>query len=240
LRRLPVLSGLVLTALLAITPAADARHAAQCKRTMTGATVKGDLIVPAGAACRLVRVTVRGDINVRAGGFLQARHTTVRGDARGRRAQTLFFDRRSTLKGNLVAERTGQVFVFASTVGGRIDVRHAAGKVNICGNSIQGDIHIAQRSGPDILVGDPLAVDCPGNLVKQGDILLEDNATDVELVVRGNRLRRGDLELRRNGGPSAKTVQDNTGKGQLVCLGNAAPFASFGNIGWARLLGQCA
>src|SRR6266498_185160 len=83
--RLPALTALVLTALLAIAPAAEARRPAQCKRPVTGATVKRDLIVPAGAVCLLRRVTVRGDVTVRAGGFLQATHTTVRGDARGRR-----------------------------------------------------------------------------------------------------------------------------------------------------------
>jgi hypothetical protein len=239
-RRLPVLSGLVLTVLMAIAPGAEARRAVQCNRTVKSVTVKSDLIVPAGGACRLVRVTVRGDIQVRAGGFLQATHTTVRGSAEGRRAQTLFFDGRSRVTGNVVGDRTGQVFVFASTVEGRIDVRQAAGKVNICGNTVRGDIHIAKRSGPDILVGDPLAIDCPGNRVTRGDILLEDNATDVELVVRGNTLKRGDLQLRRNGGPSAKAVQDNTGTGRLVCLGNAAPFTVSGNSGWASSLGQCA
>jgi hypothetical protein len=239
-RRLPALTGLVLTALLAIVPAADARSPARCKRSVTGTTLQRDLIVPAGGVCVLTRVTVRGDVTVRAGGFLQATRTTVRGDARGRRAQTLFFDGGSKVYGNVVGDRTDQVFLFGSSVEGRIDVRRASGKVNVCGNSVRGDIRISKRSGPDILVGDPLAVGCPGNVVKRGDILLEDNSTDVELVVRGNTLKRGDLELRRNGGPSAKFVQDNKGKGRLVCSGNAAPFATSGNTGWAQLLGQCA
>ena len=70
--------------------------------------------------------------------------------------------------------------------------------------------------------------------------MLEDNSTDVELVVRGNTVRRGDLVLRRNGGPSAKTVQGNTGRARLLCSGNAAPFAAVANTGWATALGQCA
>lgn len=240
MRRVPALCGLVLAALLVIAPSADARGAARCSKRMTGTTVKGNLIVPAGGACRLSRVTVRGDVKVRAGGYLQATHTTVRGDAVGRRAQTLFFDGGSKVKGDVIGDSTAQVFVFASKVGGSIDVRHASGKVNVCGTTVRGDIHVARRSGPDILVGDPLAIDCPGNLLTKGDILLEDNATDVELVVRGNTLRQGDLMLKRNGGPSDKTVQGNTGKGKLLCLGNAAPFAAFENNGWASLLGQCA
>lgn len=240
MRRVPALSGLILIALLAIAPAADARRDLRCNRTLSGRIVKGDLVVPAGGVCRLKRVTVRGDVAVRAGGFLQATRTTVRGNTGARRALTLFFDGGSRVDGDVVGDSTGQVFVFASTVGGRIDVRHASGKVNICGNTVMGDIHISRRSGPDILVGDPLAIDCPGNVVRRGDIVLEDNSTDVELVVGGNILRRGDLVLRRNGGPSAKTVQENTGRARLFCMGNAAPFSASENTGWASAIGQCA
>jgi len=239
-RRMPALSGLFLIALLAIAPAADARRDLRCNRVLSGRTVKGDLVVPAGGVCRLKRVIVRGDVAVRAGGYLQATRTTVRGDVGARRALTLFLDGGSRVDGDVVGDSTGQVFVFASTVGGRIDVRHASGKVNVCGNTVQGDIHISRRSGPDILVGDPLAIDCPGNVIRRGDLVLEDNSTDVELVVRGNTVRRGDLVLRRNGGPSAKTVQGNTGRARLLCSGNAAPFAAVANTGWATALGQCA
>jgi hypothetical protein len=240
MRRLPALSGLILIALLALAPAADARRDVRCNRTMSERTVKGDLVVPAGGVCRLKRVTVRGDVEVRRGGFLQATRTTVRGNASARKALTLFFDGGSKVGGDVLGNRTAQIFVFASTVGGRIDVRNASGKVNVCGNTVAGDIHISRRSGPDILVGDPLAVDCPGNVVRRGDIVLEDNSTDVELVVRGNTVKRGDLVLRRNGGPSAKIVESNTGKARLLCTGNAAPFAATGNTGWASALGQCA
>jgi hypothetical protein len=238
-RKVPAVSGLILIALLAIAPAAEARRDLRCNRTLAGRTVRSDLVVPAGGACRLKRVTVRGGVTVRAGGYLQATHTTVRGDVKARRALTLFFDGGSNLAGDVVGDSTGQVFIFASTVGGRLDVRHASGKVNVCGSTVGGDIHISRRSGPDILVGDPLAVDCPGNVVRRGDIVIEDNSTDVELVVQGNTLKRGDLVLTRNGGPSAKTVVGNTGTARLLCEGNAAPFGASGNIGWATALGQC-
>jgi hypothetical protein len=239
-RRLLTLSCLSLAGLMTIASAAEARGAVRCNKTVTGRTVKGDLAVPARGACRLIDVTVRGDVKVRVGGFFQATHTTIRGSARGRRAQTLFLDGGSRVNGNVVGDRTGQVFVFASTVGGRIDVSRSAGKVNVCGNTVRGDIEIVDRSGPDILVGDPLAIDCPGNVVKRGNIEVVDSVTDIELVVRGNTLNRGDLILKRNGGPSTKFVQDNKGGGDLVCQANAAPFTASGNTGWDRLLGQCA
>jgi hypothetical protein len=239
-RRLLTLSCLSLAGLMTIASAAEARGAVRCSKTMTGRTVRGDLTVPAGGACRLIDSTVRGDVKVRAGGFLQATHTIVRGSARGRRAQTLFFENRSKVTGNVVGDRTSQVFVFETTVGGRIDVSRAAGKVNICGSTVRGDIEIFDRSGPDILVGDPLAIGCSGNVVKRGNIEVVDSVTDIELVVRGNTLGRGDLIVRRNGGPSAKFVQDNRGGDDLVCQGNAAPFTVSGNTGWDSLLGQCA
>jgi hypothetical protein len=104
---------------------------------------------------------------------------------------------------------------------------------------VQGNINV-ERSGRDILVGDPLADGCPGNVVKRGDIEVEDNFTDVELVVRGNNIWRGDLDVKRNEGPSAKFVQNNEGGGRLDCRGNDAPFTASGNTGWDRMKGQCA
>lgn len=239
MRRLLAMSGVALTALLTTASGAEAQHATRCNRTIARHTIKADLVVRAGEACRLNRVTVRGDVDVRAGGFLQATRATVRGNVQGSRAETLFFEDHSRVTGSVVGDRTGQVFVFGSTIGGRIDVSRAAGKVNVCGNTVQGDIEIVDRSGPDILVGDPLAIDCPGNVVKQGDIIVKDSFTYVELVVRGNTLVRGDLTLSRNGGPSAKFVQDNEGGNDLVCSNNTVPFTALDNTGWGRLLGQC-
>ena len=99
MRRMPALSGLFLIALLAIAPAADARRDLRCNRVLSGRTVKGDLVVPAGGVCRLKRVIVRGDVAVRAGGYLQATRTTVRGDVGARRALTLFLDGGSMVDG---------------------------------------------------------------------------------------------------------------------------------------------
>ena len=46
--------------------------------------------------------------------------------------------------------------------------------------------------------------------VKKGNVRVRDNVTDVELVVRGNRIR-GNLRVSGNTGPSGKFVQGNTG-----------------------------
>jgi hypothetical protein len=239
MRRLLVLSAIVLTGMLAVAPAAAGKsRAVVCDDVITGSTLRANVIVPAGGSCRLVDSTVRGDVRVRSNGYFQATNTTVRGDVSGKRAETIFLEGGSAVRGDVEADRTAQVFVFASKVGGEIDVVRATDKVNVCGNTVRGSIAV-EKSGPDILVGDPLALDCPGNIVKRGDIELQDNATDVELVVRGNTIKRGNLEVRRNGGPSGKFVEGNKGGAKLDCRGNSQPFKASGNTGWRKKSGQC-
>ena len=239
MRRLLVLSAMGLAGTLAAaSPAAAKARAVVCDDVITGSTLRADVTVPTGGTCRLVNSTVRGDIRIRANGYFQATNTKVRGDVRGKRAQTIFLEGGSAVRGDVEADRTAQVFVFASKVGGEIDIVRATDKVNVCGNSVRGSIEV-EKSGTDILVGDPLALDCPGNVVKRGDIEVQDNATDVELVVRGNTISRGNLEVRRNGGPSGKFVEDNKGGAKLDCRGNSQPFNASGNTGWRKTSGQC-
>ena len=240
MRRLLVLSGMVLAGLLALaSPAAAQNDAVICDGSATGVTVNGDVAVPEGGACELTNSTVRGNVKVRSGGFFHGSNTNVRGDVKGKRAQTIFLDGGSSVRGDVRGDRTAQVFIFASTVGGGIDVQRATDKVNVCGNTVSGDIAV-ERSGRDILIGDPQALDCPGNTVKRGDISVEDNSTDVELVVRGNTINRGNLEVKRNSGTSDKFVEDNQGGGKLDCRSNSQPFTASNNTGWNKRAGQCA
>src|SRR5256885_14646543 len=103
---------------MAVAPGAQARDdAAECNGTAKGMTIKGDLTVPADGACQLVDSTVRGDVKVRGRGYFEASNTTVRGDVRGKRAQTIFIDGGSTVRGSVEADRTSQGFLFDSTVG---------------------------------------------------------------------------------------------------------------------------
>jgi hypothetical protein len=225
---------------MAISPGAQAHDdAAECNGTAKGMTIKGDLTVPADGACQLVDSTVRGDVKVRGGGYFEATNTTVRGDVRGKRAQTIFIEGGSTVRGNVEADRTSQVFLFDSTVGNSIEVWRTDDKVHVCGMTVQEDISV-EKSLRDILIGDPLAVDCAGNLVKRGNVLVQDNVTDIELVIRGNTVRKGgDIQVKRNSGPSEKFVQDNQGGDVLSCRGNEDPFTVSGNTGWRKKFGQC-
>jgi hypothetical protein len=238
-RRLLVLSGLILTGMLGIASVARADNdAADCNGTATGLTIRGDLNVPSGASCQLINSTVRGDVKVRTGSYFEAQNSTIRGDVKGRKSQTVFIQGGSTVKGNVDTERTSQVFLFGSTVAGNVDVYRADAQVNVCGITVQGGIEVT-RSGPDILIGDPLTEGCAGNVVKRGSIAVKDNWTDVELIIRGNTISRGDLSVKRNAGPSDKFVQDNKGGDVLTCRSNEAPFAASGNTGWHKKFGQC-
>jgi hypothetical protein len=239
-KRLLVLSGLVLAGLLAMTSVAQAHDdAADCDGTATGLTIRGDLNVPSGGSCQLINSTVRGDVKVRGGGYFEASNTTIRGDVKARKSQTVFIEGGSTVRGNVESDRTSQVFLFASYIGGNIEVERADDKVNVCGVTVQGGIEV-EESGRDILVGDPLTTDCPGNVVKRGDIEIKENDTDVELIVRGNTIKRGDLVIKHNTGTSDKIIDGNIGGDDLICKNNASPFTATANTGWDRKAGQCA
>jgi hypothetical protein len=224
----------------AVAPAVAQKQGARfkCDGVFTGVTVK-HVIVPRNGACTLTGSTVKGKVRALKNAYFQATDTSIRKDVVGERAQTLFVDTDSSVGGGIYARKTIQVFVFNGTVTGDIDVRRASDRVQICGTTVRkGDIDV-RRSRTDILIGDPLAVGCAGNTVKRGDVRVQDNFTDVELVIRGNKIRKGNLEVLDNTGPSDKFVQDNTGGRILRCKHNSSPFTTSANMGWQDEKGQC-
>jgi len=60
-----------------------------------------------------------------------------------------------------------------------------------------------------------------------------------QLLVRGNNVAHGNMEVSNNTGTGSKTVAGNTGTKTLKCNGNAPPFSGTGNTGWAQQQGQC-
>jgi hypothetical protein len=154
-------------------------------------------------------------------------------------SHTVFIDTGSSVAGKLKADNTAQVFAFNSTIRGGISVYGASDKVNVCGNTVKGEGITVLRSSRDILVGDTLAIDCPGNTVASGGVLIGQNNTDIELVVRGNAIRKGNLFVLDNAGSSNKFIQNNAGSKTLRCTGNSAPFTGAPNPGWQQYQGQC-
>jgi hypothetical protein len=226
-----------MVAVLAIASPASARDL-KCNGAYKGKVVD-DVTVPRGAACTLTGSTVRGDVVVLKDAYLQTTGTVVRGDVEGKRAQTVFIDTGSRIGGSVEAVRTIQFYVYNSTVGEDIEPERTVEAVQICGNTVRkGNVEV-RRSGTDVLIGDPLAVGCRGNIVKRGDIKVSRNFSLVEFVLRGNTVMRGDLEVMNNTGPTPKFVQNNLGIGRIVCRGNTLLTATH-NVGWDRALGQCA
>jgi hypothetical protein len=213
---------------------------AECNGTLTGQTIPGDLSVPENGSCTLVNSSVGGDVKVGKDAYFQATGSQIAGDVKGKRAQTVFIDTGTTVGGDVHSWKTAQVFAFNATLNGRLDVSRSTDKVQICGNTIDGSVHV-RGSSRDILFGDPQAADCAANTVLNGhSVKIEDNFTDVELVVRGNAIQGGDLKVNDNSGPSDKFVENNTGGNDLECFGNEQPFTASGNTGWDHQRGQCA
>jgi hypothetical protein len=215
------------------------RRSFKCNGRLSGVTIKSDLVVPQNAACTLTKATIKGNVAVQKNAYLQAGETSIRGDVRANGAQAVFIDTGSTLAGKLETDKTAQVFAFNSTINGGIGISGATDKVNVCGNTVKGEGITILRSSRDILVGDPLAVDCGGNKVVGGSVLIGQNDTDVELVVRGNVISKGSLFVLNNTGPAAKFVQSNTGGKTLRCTGNSATFTGAPNPSWQQYQGQC-
>jgi hypothetical protein len=238
--RLFVLVGVVFTALLALASSAAANGTTCNSATpFTGANFSGDLVVPENGECTIINSTVGDDVKVGKNAFFAATGSTIADDVEGNRAQTIFIDGSSTVGDDVRASKTAQVFIFDSTINGYIGVTGATQQVNVCGNTVDGRIEV-KNSGRDILVGDPLTEGCAGNTVLNNHrIRVEDNFVDVELIVRGNTIEGGDLEVNRNKGPAEKHVEDNKGGHELECRRNESPFFASGNTGWDQTEGQC-
>jgi hypothetical protein len=241
MRKLFVLAGAAMLALLAFSSAAAA-HSTSCNGTLTGQSIRGDLVVPDGGVCTIVNSTVGDDVWVGERAYFQATGSNIGDHVEGNRSQTIFIDTGTTVGGGVEANRTAQLFVFNSTIDGRVEAWRSTQAVQICGNTIDGKVHV-HRSGPDILIGDPLTVGCAGNMVTDGhSVDVEENTNDGpggEFVIRGNTIEGGDMRVAENRGPFPKFVQDNKGGDDLVCFDNEQPFTASGNTGWDDLRGQC-
>ena len=237
MKKLLVLGSVLCGVLVMASPAAAAKPSITCNGTFTGVAWR-DATVPDNGVCILIDSSVRNDVKVKKNAYFQATNTDVGGDVLSRDSQTVFVEDGSGIGGRIETRNSAQVFIFGSFIGDEIDIYGTSSQTNVCGNRVRWDIEVT-ASQHDILVGDPLAIDCAGNRVLRGDIEVEQNNTDVELVVAGNRVVRGDLEVRKNKGTSDKRVSDNRGGDTIVCRDNVSPFASANNTQFDSNEGQC-
>jgi cytoskeletal protein CcmA (bactofilin family) len=222
-------------------PASPAVDDLTCNDTYSGITVD-DVVVPANGTCKLTDSTVAGRVTVRDGGYFEARGTTIANQVHATRAETLFIDAGSVVGSDIEANRTAQVFLYNSLAAREIDARRANDVVNVCGMTVRDDLEV-KDSSDDILVGSSdQTTECAGNVVLRGDIEVERNVAETELVVQSNDLLDGDLEVNDNSGSSEfKLVQNNTGRNdeRIVCEGNESPFTGSPNAGFGTAVGQC-
>jgi hypothetical protein len=209
-----------------------------CEAEVSGVTVD-EVVVPPDTACTLRDSTVAGDVRVASNAFLETGNTAIGGKVSGNQALTVFLNTGTTVGGSVRTHGTDEVFIFNATVGSDLEVEDTTAVVQVCGTTLErGDLEV-ERSGTDLLIGDPRAEGCAGNTIAEGDVEIERNFTDIEFVVRGNTIG-GDLEVERNAGPVEKFVEDNVGGDELECERNEAPFTASGNSGWREVEGQCA
>jgi lysophospholipase L1-like esterase len=213
-----------------------------CTGNVTGGTYE-DVTVPDDGACVLEDVRVEHDVKVKKNAYLEIVGGSVGHDVTGDGATTVLVRGGAVIDHYLQAKGgTQQLFAFDSIVlDGKIKadgVQNAFGQVNICGMNVQkGNIEVI-NSGSDILVGDPITLDCAGNTV-EGDLKIEKNQTDVELIARGNSVGH-DMKVSDNKGPSVKAVEANSGGNKLDCKNNQPPFTASANTGWSQKKNQCA
>jgi hypothetical protein len=239
MRKLFVLAGLALTALLALSAPAAA-SSTPCNTTLTGATIPDDLVVPENGECIIINSTVGDDVRVGKNAFFQATNSDIGDDVTASRSAGVFIHEGSSVGGDVNTRNSFTLDVFDSTVGEDIEVSGSA-SVHICGNDVADDIEVRNSGPPEIQVGDPGAGGCEGNTVGD-DIEVERNKVGEfgVLAVSGNTVA-DDLEVNHNRGTSPfKSVANNEGGDELECRGNEEPFTASGNTGWNETEGQCA
>lgn len=244
MRKLCVLAGVALTALLVLSAPAAAGSGTVCdndatpETTLTGVAIPGDLIVPEDESCTIINSTVGDDVKVGKNAYFEARNSDIADDVSASRSAGLFITDGSSVGGDVTTWKTFTMDVFDSSVGEDIEVSRSAA-IHICGNEVGDDIEVSD-SGPDIQVGDP-ANGCGANTVGDDiDVSWNDvDALDGILIVRGNTVA-DDLEVNHNRGTSPfKFVENNQGGDELECWRNEEPFNSSGNTGWNETEGQC-
>jgi hypothetical protein len=241
MRRLIGLLGAAVIATLAVaeTSALASTTPVRCTGTRTGVVINRDVVVPPNKPCTLINSVVNGGVSVQTASYFQATNTSISNAVVANQSQTVFIDTGSSVGGRIATDLTAQVFVYNATVNGSIGVSRSHTAVQVCGTTVKGPAFSVGQSGQDILIGDPLTTDCPGNKVPNGSVALVQNSTYVEFVVRGNSVPNGNLVVQNNVGSSNKYVQNNVGGKTLKCTGNASPFAGGPNGSWLSKQGQC-
>lgn len=217
-----VAAGVLATGFLAASPALAGGPPTQCSGTLAGATVPGNLVVPAGDFCLIQNTTVGGNVQIEpaAIGFSALGGNTIKGSVLS--PGPIVFDVRvlnSSVGGNVMVMqmRPGTAGgICRSTIGGDVILSGNGGFMNV-GSGFPFDVCPAPTSGNHIA----------GNLIvdsNSGGNTISDNTVDHSVLVNGNT--------------ALETVTHNTITHTLECSGNTPPPVSAGNTA-DNFVGQC-
>jgi hypothetical protein len=205
----PAAAALCLAMVVAPAPAQAATGNVTCTTEIDGATITGNVTVPAGAVCTLGGGTVQGSVSAGAGASLQFVGTTV-----GRNVSA----GAGAFLGVYSATVQGNVFVGAGAsldVGGSI-MQHnltteGASWINIVSSQVWGNSSFEATSGPP--------VGCGGG----GSVcVLFDNFGIPNPNPHGPAYKHGNVSITNTSSPAGAALGSNTVGGHLTCSGNTS------------------
>lgn len=257
------LAGVALLGILVGTQIAVAGPT-ECKGTLSGVLIAGDLDVPAGDKCELSGVIVTGNVTVEGtfvavmgvmGGNLQGNQTsgitltgvTVVHDVN---VQGSFAAVTGTIiGGNLQGNQASSIILTGSTVIGNLQANQTKGHISpgniVCASTIGGNVQI-QQSGPNapwLIEAVPAlrATACASPNSIRGDLQFQNNAAPG--VIDGNTVG-GNLQFQNNDNTTGTSgdISGNTVGNSLQCQNNSQPptGTAGSNIVIQQKTGQCA
>lgn len=220
---------LCLAAVLALLAALTAAPSAMagdtlCVGALTG--VHDDVVVPEGATCDISAAQIKGNVKALPGSILRITGgTTVGGSIEGDKPNNV------------------QLFGVGNVVHGNIQVKEGGNGVqgvSVCGFTLPDGGILIEKINGGIFVGGPgCAAFGGGNNVGKGNIKVEDNfiTPAFGLQVGQNQVAQN-IQVFKNKGPGAKSVQGNTAAESIQCFDNDAPFVGGPNTA-PKTEGQC-
>ena len=207
---------------LVLAPGASANDTT-CIGSLTG--FHDDVVVPEGASCTILNAQIKGNVKALPG-------------------STLIMSGGTTVGGNIDSDKaeSTQIFGAGNVVRGNIQVKEGGNGVqgvSVCGVRLpDGNIEIEKMFGGIFVGGSGCAAFGGGNILRNGDIKVEENFVTATFGLTIGQNRVDQLQVFKNKGPGAKTVVGNTVRQNLQCKKNQAPFVGTPNTARHRQ-GQC-
>jgi hypothetical protein len=192
-----------------------------CTGAMTG-NINGNLTVPAGVSCILLKAHVRGNIHAR-------------------RGSSLFLVGDVTVDGNISDPPNTSVQIASPSQRGPNTIRgNVSSAVVICGAVVNGNVTMLGNTFEVAVGGSEAGAACQpnggGNKIS-GNLTVVHNAPTF-FRVADNKVA-GNVTIVDTAGAATKRVLNNSIRGNLICVHNDQPFVRSGNVA-SLSVGQCA